>query len=82
MNNVLQLTFNRPVPSGFLAELEQVSPHPFRATQKGPDPRDVLTKPEFLDVQHVVVLTFEDGDRCTDFRMSPKCREVYEKHAK
>lgn len=81
-NNVLSLHFNGPVHPNFIPELSQVSPHPFKSEEKGVDPRNVLTKPGYAEVERVVVLTFEDGDRRMDFMMKPECRQVYDKYNK
>ncbi len=61
--------------------LREILPVPFEVQRTGgPNMRQVLTMPEYLDVHKQVVLSFEDND-VKKFMQDAKCHATYQFYA-
>ena len=83
MRNTLELNFNnKEKVAACIEELRTVSPVEFTAdTPHGPHPRDILTKPEYLEIKSQVRLTFKTQEDCHKFMATSACRETYNKYS-
>ena len=85
MPKTLRLHFQNPDEKEVdecVAELLRASPVDFSSHKGGPNPRDVLTRPEFSEVEWVVVLTFAGDAEARAFMAEPEIRNLYERYAK
>ena len=79
MKNTLQLNFNdKTKMQPCLDALAVVSPVPFTFAKGGPDTRDILTKPEYIDVKAQAVLTFATEEATHQFMRNPVCRQTFQ----
>jgi hypothetical protein len=64
-----------------LDQLTETSVIPFEYTVNDPDPRDILSKPEFANVQAVAMLQFKDNDSVLAFMDQVDCYTIYQEYA-
>lgn len=60
-----------------LAKLKENSLVNFTSEDEAIDPRDILTKPEYLEIKKIIKLTFDSHEDCLKFMRDPRLRTIY-----
>ncbi len=80
----LQLNFFEQIANKdigtMLEKMRKASPVSFSHTVGGPSTRDMLTKPEYLDVNIQVRLAFNSDAEARQFMSTSECREIFDLH--
>jgi hypothetical protein len=82
--STLELNFAHPDEEAInqcIRQLKDVSKIDFDFEIRNVDPRDILTKPEYLNVAKSVKLHFKTPEDLHSFRNSKECYNVYQYYA-